>query len=207
MSFTKSPTKRAIVAGIILSFVGALCTFLVLKAEKETKDLISYNKEIKNEKILNSMLSPNIVEGSTFKCKTITKKGIGNRMNIYIATKNNKNVGYIFNYTTSKGYSNPLVLIAGLDKNFVVHNVDIVVTNETPGIGDKVERKKGNFLDMFKGKTLENSKWEVKKFQGDFDYITGATVTSRAIVLATYDLLKNVKDIDFDSLKDCKGKK
>ena len=56
---------------------------------------------------------------------------------------------------------------------------------------------------MLNGKNLENSTWDVKKFGGDFDYITGSTVTSRAIVLATSDALKVLNKTDIVKLKIC----
>ena len=41
-------------------------------------------------------------------------------------------------------------------------------------------------------------------FGGDFDFITGSTVTSRATVIATRDALKTLNEIDLDSLPKCK---
>ena len=122
----------------------------------------------------------------------------------YIATdKSGKILGYIGTYSTSRGYSNPLILIAGLDTTGRLTKVDISFTRETPGIGDKVERKRGNYLDQFDGKGLYDANWDVKKFNGDFDYFTGATVTSRAVVLATRDFLEVMMGTDLEQLPNC----
>ena len=57
--------------------------------------------------------------------------------------------------------------------------------NETPGLGDKVELKKSDWILDFNGTSLGNpaeERWAVKKDGGDFDSFTGATITPRAVV-------------------------
>jgi hypothetical protein len=72
-----------------------------------------------------------------------------------------------------------------------VQRVEVLEHHETPGLGDKIDRNKGNWLDSFTHKHLQNeadSSWAVKKDGGQFDSFTGATITPRAIVKQ----LKNV---------------
>lgn len=195
---------RAILAGFILAIIAAFCIFLVLKAEHETSSIIKYNNDIKMQNMLSTMLPKGTInENSKITCKIISKKGIGKKQKVYIIKNNGIIDGYIINYSTSKGYTNPLLLIAGLDKNFKINRVDITLSKETPGIGDKAERKKSNFLDALSGSNINTPNFDVKKFGGDFDYITGATVTSRAVILSTYELLKTIENIDFNELKNC----
>lgn len=195
---------RAILAGFILAIIAAFCVFLVLKAEHETSAIIKNNNDIKMQNMLYTMLPQGTInDKSKITCKIINKKGIGKNQKAYIIKNDGTIDGYIINYSTSKGYTNPLLLIAGLDKNFNIHRVDITLSKETPGIGDKAERKKSNFLDALSGSNINTKNFDVKKFGGDFDYITGATVTSRAVILSTYDLLKNIQDINFNELENC----
>lgn len=107
-------------------------------------------------------------------------------------------------YETSMGYSNPLVMIAGFDKDKKVYKADIQFSLETPGLGDKVDRAHGNFLDQFTGHALEDANWDVKKLGGDFDYITGSTVTSRATVVATSMALKELNELDLNRFSKCR---
>jgi electron transport complex protein RnfG len=51
---------------------------------------------------------------------------------------------------------------------------------ETPGLGAKIREPK--FKDRFKNRTLSNTTWAVKKDAGDIDGITGATISSRAVI-------------------------
>ena len=58
---------------------------------------------------------------------------------------------------------------------------------ETPGLGDRIERRKSDWITSFDGRSLEQpsaSGWDVKKNGGEFDQFTGATITPRAVVNA-----------------------
>ena len=56
---------------------------------------------------------------------------------------------------------------------------------ETPGLGDKIDEQKSDWILGFSGKSLGNppeEKWKVKKDGGIFDQFTGATITPRKVV-------------------------
>ena len=97
-------------------------------------------------------------------------------------------------------------MIAGFTPDKKVYKADIYFSQETPGLGDKVDRDHGNFLDQLSGHSLLSANWDVKKNGGDFDFITGSTVTSRATVIATSQALKELNSFDIRSLKKCKVK-
>ena len=202
-----SPLIRAAAAGFTLAFIAALCVFFILSAQRNTSEKITTNQNDRMMQVINDLLPSETLSGDTITvCKLFSHKKIGKNMPFFAITdKNNRPLGYIATYSTSRGYSNPLILIAGLTSDLKIYKVDIQISKETPGIGDKVDRKHGNFLKQFDNQALQSINWEVKKFGGDFDYITGATVTSRAIVLASRDLLEAVNETDLSSLPLCKG--
>lgn len=211
--FSSNPNARALFSGFILALVALLCTAGVLLAEQDTAPFIERNRAQNEQRLIDTLL-PGIKDKAqgaiTYKCKFLSDKRIGQKMKAYIAVdESGKTLGFISSYSTNRGYSNPLILIGGIDNNGRLSKIDIQLSRETPGIGDKVERRKGNYLDQFDNLALHEVNWDVKKFNGDFDYITGATVTSRAIVLATKDFLEVMNSTDFNSLPDCqplKGK-
>ena len=64
----------------------------------------------------------------------------------------------------------------------------MVAHRETPGLGDKVDLRKSDWILDFKERSLNNpafNGWNVEKEGGVFDQFTGATVTPRAVILAT----------------------
>jgi electron transport complex protein RnfG len=76
-------------------------------------------------------------------------------------------------------------MIVGINFDGTVAGVRVVDHKETPGLGDKVELRKSDWILSFNGKSLNNpeiSKWNVKKDRGDFDQFTGATITPKAVI-------------------------
>jgi electron transport complex protein RnfG len=91
----------------------------------------------------------------------------------------------VFEMTVPDGYSGPIRLLVGVDGNGVLLGTRVIAHKETPGLGDKIEKEKSDWILGFKGKSLTDPKldrWKVKKDGGDFDQFTGATVTPRAVV-------------------------
>lgn len=83
------------------------------------------------------------------------------------------------------GYTTAIQLLVGIRLDGSVAGVRIVDHKETPGLGDKVELKKSDWVLSFNEKSLEAPKvdfWKVKKDGGEFDQFTGATITPRAVV-------------------------
>ncbi|WP_404418549.1 electron transport complex subunit RsxG [Marinospirillum sp.] len=85
------------------------------------------------------------------------------------------------------GYTGNIELLVALQLNGKVQGVRVTQHLETPGLGDKIEEKKSDWIHSFAGRSLENPEpedWTVKKEGGEFDQFTGATITPRAVVHA-----------------------
>ncbi len=57
--------------------------------------------------------------------------------------------------------------------------IEILNHAETPGLGSLIIED--SFKDQFKGRSLDNTNFKVKKDGGDIDQITGATISPRAV--------------------------
>jgi electron transport complex protein RnfG len=85
------------------------------------------------------------------------------------------------------GYSGRIWLILAVKFNGELAGVRVVAHKETPGLGDYIELPKSPWIKGFDGKSREvykDADWKVKKDGGQFDYMTGATITPRAVVKA-----------------------
>ncbi len=91
-------------------------------------------------------------------------------------------VGAAFPVLSPEGYSGNIEALVGVDPEGRVTGVAILAHAETPGLGAKFTNP--DFLEQFRGKTLAGARWAVKKDGGEFDQITGATITPRALVKA-----------------------
>jgi len=106
-------------------------------------------------------------------------------LTFYLAYKASRPTAVIIKSTTPQGYSGDIQLLTALDRNGSIIAVRILNHQETPGLGDKIELKKSNWLLTFSHKTrddMQSSTWAVKRDQGQFDQFTGATITPRAVV-------------------------
>jgi electron transport complex protein RnfG len=95
----------------------------------------------------------------------------------------------VFEVVAPDGYSGKIKLLVAIRANGEVIGVRVVSHKETPGLGDYIEIAKSPWIKLFEGTTLDkdgDSKWRVKKDGGQFEYVTGATITPRAVVKAVY---------------------
>lgn len=101
-----------------------------------------------------------------------------------------------FTVTANDGYSGPMEILLGIDTQGHLLGVRVLSHTETPGLGDKIEASKSDWILGFNGLGLDNlstSDWAVKKDGGRFDAFSGATITPRAVVNAVYRGLKEFK--------------
>ncbi|WP_428242780.1 electron transport complex subunit RsxG [Gynuella sp.] len=110
---------------------------------------------------------------------------------IYPARQNSHLVAIAFQ-TVAKGYSGDIQLMIGVTLGGELLGVRVISHAETPGLGDKIEVAKDDWITRFEGHSLNNTsaqQWHVKKDGGEFDQFTGATITPRAVVKAVYEAL------------------
>lgn len=112
---------------------------------------------------------------------------------IHIARSAGKPVAAIIPAVTPYGYSGNIGMIVGVNFDGSVAGVRVVEHKETPGLGDKVDLKKSDWILRFNGKSLTNPEkagWDVKKNGGAFDQFTGATITPRAVIYQIAEVLE-----------------
>jgi electron transport complex protein RnfG len=110
----------------------------------------------------------------------------GRPVTIYQAKKSGKVTGVAFEIFGT-GYAGEIKLMMGIDADGKVLGVRVLAHKETPGLGDKIEVKKGPWIERFTGLSIGNppiERWKVKKDGGDFDQFAGATITPRGVMAA-----------------------
>lgn len=120
---------------------------------------------------------------------------LGNKepVNIHIARKDNQIIALFFPVSTPHGYSGNIDLLVGVKRNGELAGVRVLNHKETPGLGDKVETKKSSWIHSLSGLSLENpgaDQLRVKKDGGVIDQFTGATITPRAVVNLSRNVLE-----------------
>lgn len=116
---------------------------------------------------------------------------------IHLAKQDGQVTAAIIPAVAPDGYSGDIRMIVGVNRDGSIAGVRVLTHNETPGLGDKVDLKKSNWILDFTGHSLGNparENWKVKKDGGYFDQFTGATITPRAVVKQVRGVLTFVEE-------------
>lgn len=108
---------------------------------------------------------------------------------IYVIYQGDEKTGYAFSASGS-GYGGDLEILVGLDNSFAITGISILSQNETPGVGTKITEN--SFTDQFRGLSLNDI--ALKAEGGKVDAITGATISSRAVIDAIREKMVEVID-------------
>lgn len=171
----------------LLGGIGMLASMALVITDVETRDYIAQAKAAEQRVFLNQVMPANLYDNDPLQeTLKLTDSTTQKEVQLYIARKDQQVIATaykIFGY----GYSGEIALIMGIDRDGKVLGVRVLSHKETPGLGDKIELNKGNWILSFDGKTSQTpdqTGWHVKKDGGIFDQFTGATITPRAVVKA-----------------------
>lgn len=98
---------------------------------------------------------------------------------------------------TRQGYNGEIRMLVGIDEQQRISGVRVTQHQETPGLGDDIERRRSEWITAFDGLALNSlppGGWAVSKDGGHFDAFTGATITPRAVVDAVHSALQYAAD-------------
>ncbi|MBC8494329.1 MAG: electron transport complex subunit RsxG [Candidatus Thioglobus sp.] len=185
--------KRILKSGLLLFVFTLISIFFVSWTQNTTKAQITHNEEQLLIKRLGELVSGydnNILQDKY--SKTLKLHGVMQTINIYPAKKDGQVFAHLIEHTYPNGYSGNIRLLTGVSVDHQLLGVRAITHKETPGLGDKIETRKSNWIEQFSGLSLSNpskDNWKVKRDGGVFDSFTGATITPRAIVTASYQLL------------------
>ena len=111
---------------------------------------------------------------------------------VYRVYAGGKPVAALFVVRAMDGFSGPIRLLIGIDNAGTLTGVRVLEHRETPGLGDLIESDNSDWILQFNGKSLtspESVKWAIKRDGGDFDQLTGASITPRSVVKAIKETL------------------
>jgi electron transport complex protein RnfG len=156
-------------------------------------DSIAANKAAAKARALAAVMPPDFYDQSLLsapqKLVNYAQLNLDEHAVAYAAVKLGSTQAMVLPVIAKDGYSGDISLLVGIDRQGFIQGVRTVEHKETPGLGDKVERKKSPWIDSFIGRSLGNTAaddWAVTKDGGVFDGFTGATITPRAVVNAVH---------------------
>jgi len=180
----------------LLAAFAIICTAAVATVNVLTKPVIAKQEQLALLKTINQLIPAEAYDNDIFaSCFIINDDellGKGQTQQVFVAKKSNKPVALMLETSTFRGYAGEIKLAIGILADGKVAGVRAIRHTETPGLGDKIQTNKSDWIYSFDGKHYQKSqdaRWEVKKNGGDIDAFTGATITPRAVTLAVKDAL------------------
>jgi electron transport complex protein RnfG len=177
---------RTLIHAVIL---GAFCTgfgIVLAATNMYTADPIKARALEDMQNSLAQVIPVAIHDNSPVKDAITLAGDDGKPVTVYRATKGGKVTGVAYQIV-GYGYAGEIKLMMGVDPDGHILGVRATEYHETPGLGDKINPAKTDWITRFTGKWLGDppeDKWKVKKDGGVFDQFSGATITPRGVVKA-----------------------
>lgn len=182
----KPAKRRTLFHGAIL---GAFCLgfgLILAMTDLVTMDDIAARALEDRQNSLSQVIPDGIHDNNLVSDTLVMANDRGREITVYRARRQGKVTGVAYEIYGS-GYAGEMKLMLGVDAGGRVLGVRVLAHKETPGLGDKIEVKKGDWILRFTGLSLGNpdpSRWKVRKDGGAFDQFAGATITPRGVVAA-----------------------
>lgn len=183
----KNVFKSVIVPTIVLTLICAISTLALGFTNKITEDKIADQAKKAEQQAMSRIIS-----ASEFSTEQVDYNG--EMVDYHIAKAQDGSVlGYIFT-TKHHGYGGDVKVMVGIDTTDKIVAIEVIdASNETPGLGANVLNN--SFWEQFKGKTEGLSASKAGASGNEIKAVTGATISSRAVVGAVntaFDIYKLV---------------
>ncbi len=212
-----SKTKSTFITmTLTLLVVGVIASSALAMIYKVTKEPIARAEKAKKEKAIMQVVpkfdnSPFL---DVYKIPVLDEDGkeMVDSLTCFPAKNGDELVGIAIETYTDKGFSGKFTVMVGFLPDGTIYNTAILSHKETPGLGDKMAKKKSLSIKKHKDGTRDTLWWskqfmnknpeefniKVKKDGGDVDAITAATISARAycdaVERAYQSFLKYVKE-------------
>ena len=182
--------------GAILAALAAVCTALVAVTHSATAPRIAANEQAYLEQSLQPVLEGIEYDGLLSESTIVLQPPHGlpgnDPVSIYRVFADGAPIAALFVVTARDGFAGPIRLLVGIDGDGVITGVRVLAHRETPGLGDLIDANKSDWILQFTKRSLGNpavASWAIKRDGGEFDQLTGASITPRAVIKAVRDTL------------------
>jgi electron transport complex protein RnfG len=192
-------TVPILIAGLVLGAFAVVGVALVAVTHAATAERIATNDRMTMLKKLEAIVPAGSIGNDPIadRIEVQSQDLLGSAStNVYRVRKDGTAVAVVLNPVVPDGYAGPIKLLVAVMKDGSLGGVRVIAHHETPGLGDKIEEQRSDWILAFTGKSLGNpteSQWKVKRDGGVYDQFTGATISPRSIVKAVANTLRYVQ--------------
>ena len=191
-----SAEGHPLTTGAVVAAFAVAAFYAVDAAHEWSEGRIAANERARVVARLNSVLEPGL-RGRDLTTTSIAVAdaetfGSDAPLDVFVLTDRGAPMATVFGTVAPHGYNASISLLIGVSPIGTVTGVRAVRHRETKGLGDAIEVAKSDWILQFDGKALTAPPpelWAIEQDEGNFDSISGATVTSRAVVGAVKSTL------------------
>jgi len=195
MSMISEEMKQTLAyPAILMGSVALLVCSLLLLTNNLTEQPIADRQREDLTKLMDQVLPSSVYDNQPLDNKY--QEQIDGQNFIFYRARLQDKVSAIIIFTKTSGYSGDIAMLVAVKADGELSGVRVLSHTETPGLGDKIELAKDDWILGFAGLSLskpDDNGWAVKKDGGQFDAFTGATITPRAVVKGVYETLQLFK--------------
>ncbi|WP_071880108.1 electron transport complex subunit RsxG [Buchnera aphidicola] len=162
---------------------------IVIYVNHMTKNSIKKQKEKEKKNFIQQVVPYNIYSLYQEKKYLVDSELLGdsNKHNLWLLFHNKMPKIAIIESTAPDGYSGSIYILVAAYLNGKIIGVRVLSHKETPGIGDKIDISISDWITKFTNLIVKDDKDNrvlLKKYGGQIDQFTGATVTPQAVTNA-----------------------
>jgi len=177
---------------VTLTVLGALAGIILAVVFKMTDPLIRINRE----KELKAAIFTVLPEAEDY--RTLTKELKGEVVTVYVGLGSSGSpVGIAFK-ADGNGFQGNVGIMVGLGLDFMkLKGIEVLDQVETPGLGDRIREKwfKAQFKGVEVHPKIEYIKYRKPEKPNQIQAITGATISSNAVVTNINNAIKKVESL------------
>ncbi|MFO7575652.1 MAG: RnfABCDGE type electron transport complex subunit G [Bacteroidales bacterium] len=185
MAKKESTIGNMILALTVITFVASSALGAVYSITKEPIAAAMLEKK-------NNAIKEVIPEFNNIPSEETYKTAVdGDTLYFYPGRMDGELVGTAVETFTKSGFSGEIRVMVGLLPDGTINDVTVLKHEETPGLGDKMEKKKSDWSNQFRGRNPATVNIAVTKDGGEIDAITASTISSRAFCEAVTRAYQN----------------
>jgi electron transport complex protein RnfG len=189
--------EGSVIGTLLIGGVLAVAAAVALTSTHEwSRGRIAANDRARIVARLNSVLDPSLrgrdLTTTRLAVTDVERLGSDDPVDVFVIGEAGEPVAVLFASVAPHGYNAAINLLVGVSPAGAVTRVRAVAHRETAGLGDAIDAAKSDWIEQFNARSLTApviGQWAVEQDDGEFDAITGATVTSRAVVTAVKNTL------------------
>mgnify|MGYP002713083232 CR=1 FL=1 len=192
--------RNMLFSALLLALFAVFGSGLVAMTHQATAERIQRNEREALLESINTLVPRSNYDNDLFRdhIQVTDPQLLGTKdpVDVYRAREEHHPVALVLTPIAPGGYGGDIKLLVAIRYNGSIAGVRVMSHHETPGLGDRVEIEKSDWVTKFNGHSLGDpapDKWKVKKDGGIFDQFTGATITPRAVVKGVYNTLRYFK--------------